>query len=519
MKRKLLSLAFAFALALCLAVASPARAADILGGTTATTFSSGDVHSLAIKTDGSLWVWGGNEHGQIGDGTTERRNAPVKVMDDVVTACVGGEFLTGGHTLAVKTDGSLWAWGSNGNGKLGDGTGEMKLNPVKIMDGVVSVSAGFGHSLAITEDGSLWGWGYTLPLGLGGVGEPSAQPYPAKLMDDVVAASAGGFHTLAVKTDGSLWACGENEHGQIGDGTYEYNRHSFVKIMDDVVSVSAGNYFSFAIKTDGSLWAWGHNGSGQLGDGTHHIGSANAGGFHEGTDKAEPVKIMDGVATASASMMGQLHFSAAVKTDGSLWAWGGEGRYKPVKVMDGVVAAAGGALALKTDGSLRNMAGDVIMDGVALPKAGGSASSPANAAKPTASTVLVNGETVAFDAYNINGNNYFKLRDLAYVLTGTEKQFEVGYDETTKTIKLTGGQSYTTVGGEMDGKGAGDKTATSTASKIYLDGEEITFTVYNINGNNYFKLRDIGMTFDFGVDWDGARRAIVIDTTEGYTPD
>ena len=140
-------------------------------------------------------------------------------------------------------------------------------------------------------------------------------------------------------------------------------------------------------------------------------------------------------------------------------------------------------------------------------------------AKPTAATVLVNGEKVAFDAYTILDNNYFKLRDLAYVLSGTEKQFEVGYDAATKAITLTSGKEYTAVGGEMAAKGEGNKTATPTKSVIYLDGKEVAFTAYLIDGNNYFKLRDIGAAFDFGVDWDGASKTIAIDTTKVYTPE
>jgi|GEM_PF-3591666 len=144
---------------------------------------------------------------------------------------------------------------------------------------------------------------------------------------------------------------------------------------------------------------------------------------------------------------------------------------------------------------------------------------PPLTANPTASTVLVNGKNVAFDAYNINGNNYFKLRDLAYILSGTEKQFDVGWDGANNAISLTSGQSYTVVGGEMQGKGAGAKTPAPTTSKIIKDGAEVSFTAYNIEGNNYFKLRDIGAAFNFGVTWDGAKNTIVIDTSIGYTPE
>jgi len=140
-------------------------------------------------------------------------------------------------------------------------------------------------------------------------------------------------------------------------------------------------------------------------------------------------------------------------------------------------------------------------------------------ANPTSHKVFVNGEETAFDAYNIDGNNYFKLRDLANVLSGTEKQFEVGWDAATNAVTLTSGKAYTKVGGEMTGKGSGNQTAVPTTSKIYLDGKEIQFTAYNIGGSNYFKLRDVGQAFDFGVDWDGAKNTIIIDTKKGYMPD
>ena len=140
-------------------------------------------------------------------------------------------------------------------------------------------------------------------------------------------------------------------------------------------------------------------------------------------------------------------------------------------------------------------------------------------AKPTASTVLVNGKNVAFDAYNINDNNYFKLRDLAYTLNGTAKQFAVSWDGANNAISLTSGQTYTPDGSEMKSKGAGNKTPTPTTSKITLDGKDVQFTAYNIEGNNYFKLRDIGQAFDFGVDWDAAAQTIRIDTSKVYTPE
>lgn len=136
---------------------------------------------------------------------------------------------------------------------------------------------------------------------------------------------------------------------------------------------------------------------------------------------------------------------------------------------------------------------------------------------PTKSTVLVNGKSISFDAYSINDNNYFKLRDLAQALSGTEKQFEVTWDNEKQAINLISGEAYTPVGGELsagDGKG---KTAQPSTSAIFLDGQSIQLTAYTINENNYFKLRDIGNAFNLSVTWDGAKNTIVVDTTKGYT--
>jgi len=135
---------------------------------------------------------------------------------------------------------------------------------------------------------------------------------------------------------------------------------------------------------------------------------------------------------------------------------------------------------------------------------------------PTTSTVLVNGKAVEFEAYNVNGYNYFKIRDLAQAVNNTEKNFEVTWDGVNNAILLISNKNYTPVGGELT-KGDGQaKVATPTTSKIYKDGEEIALTAYNINGYNYFKLRDIAKAFDFGVTWDGATNTISIDTSTNY---
>lgn len=138
-------------------------------------------------------------------------------------------------------------------------------------------------------------------------------------------------------------------------------------------------------------------------------------------------------------------------------------------------------------------------------------------ASPTASKVVVDGAEVSFEAYNIDGYNYFKLRDLAMAISGSEKQFEVTWDEEKNAINLVSGEAYTPVGGEFAVlAGTESVQATVNQSAIYMNGEEIELQAYRIDGNNYFKLRDVGEVFDFGVLWDGELNQIVIDTVVGY---
>jgi hypothetical protein len=133
-------------------------------------------------------------------------------------------------------------------------------------------------------------------------------------------------------------------------------------------------------------------------------------------------------------------------------------------------------------------------------------------ATPTASKVLVNGKPTPFGAYNIDGSNYFKLRDLAYALSGTQKRFDVSWDAASDTISVTRGKSYTPVGGEMAAAGAAPKATAPTASSVLIDGVAAPLAAYSIDGANYFKLRDIGQALDFGVEWRSSDGAILINT-------
>ncbi len=186
--------------------------------------ASGRAHSLALKPDGTLWAWGENYYGQLGDGTTNSSPIPIEVQNDVMAVAAGWE-----HSLALKFDGSLLAWGRNDYGQLGNGTTTTSTSAVLVpLTGVVAIAAGGRRSLALGTDGSLWQWGN------GGLS-------PVLVLTDVKAIATGGEHSLAVKTDGSLWAWGNNGFGQLGDGTTT-NQPRPVKIpLENVEAVAAGS--------------------------------------------------------------------------------------------------------------------------------------------------------------------------------------------------------------------------------------------------------------------------------------
>ena len=283
--------------------------------------TAGESHTVAIRTDGTLWAWGWNSDGQLGDGTMLLRSRPVQIGTDANWASVSAGDR---HTVAIKTDGTLWAWGWNSSGQLGDGTTNVRNRPVQIGTDTnwASVAASGpsrqgggdligGHTVAIRQDGTLWAWGQNangqLGLGLGG---PSIRNVPVQVGTDTdwASAEAGVHHTLAIKADGSLWAWGRNSFGQLGDGTMSM-RNAPRQIGTDTNwrTLSAGERHTLAIRTDGTLWAWGHNGSLQLGDGSPNQRNA-------------PVQI--GTAMGWNGIAAGERHSVAIRTDGSLWAWG-----------------------------------------------------------------------------------------------------------------------------------------------------------------------------------------------------
>ncbi|MDR2713480.1 MAG: S8 family serine peptidase [Clostridiales bacterium] len=278
-----------------------------------TAVASGSFYTLALNRDGSLWAFGYNLFGELGDGTVIQRNTPVRVGTDNDWATVAAGRSVSAHSLALKTDGSLWAWGYNSYGQLGLGektTCQLTPAPVGTDKDWAAISAGNEHTIALKTDGSLWAWGSNREGQLGnGVGS-GEYPDPIRVGADSIwiAVAAGGRHTLAVKKDGSLWAWGWNTTGQLGIGTTaQSNAPVRVGSDNDWIAVSANREHSIALKTDGSLWAWGNNRYGKLGDGTE-------------TQRLNPVRVGSDHDWAEISA-GNDH-TIALKRDGSLWAWG-----------------------------------------------------------------------------------------------------------------------------------------------------------------------------------------------------
>jgi alpha-tubulin suppressor-like RCC1 family protein len=244
--------------------------------TIVTAISAGNSHTVALKNDGTLLAWGYNAYGQLGDGTMMNRYAPTPVPVGVTLLTGITAISAGGYrTVAIKNDGTIWAWGYNISGELGDGTTTNRYTPVQISDltGITAISAGDLHTVALRNDGTFWVWGNNYYGQLGdGTNINRNIPAPVSGLTDIIAISAGVFNTVALKNDHTVLAWGLNSSGQLGDGTTDES-HIPVQVgggslLTDVIAISVGESHAVALKTDGTVWAWGLNSSGQLGEGT-----------------------------------------------------------------------------------------------------------------------------------------------------------------------------------------------------------------------------------------------------------
>lgn len=266
-----------------------------------------DAFTLNIKANGTLWAWGNNANGCIGDGTVVSKSSPVQIG----SLKTWRKVAAGEASLAIKSDGTLWAWGRNDRGQLGDGTVVNKSSPIQIgADSNWLMVSGKGSFVAaIKTDGTLWSWG---DGGFGRTGQNDtvslSSPTQIGALSDWSYVSAGVQGTLAIKTDGTLWGWGRNIYGLLGNGA-EQSVSSPVQIgaLGNWAKVSQGGAISAAIKTDGTLWTWGYNSTGELGDGTV-------------ISKSSPIQV--GALTTWNDVNATSQVISATKTDGTLWGWG-----------------------------------------------------------------------------------------------------------------------------------------------------------------------------------------------------
>lgn len=276
--------------------------------------AAGGWHSLSVCSDSTIKAFGENASGQLGDGTTVDKSTAVAVagLSGIVAVSGGGDQLEA-HSMALKANGTVWAWGSNLYGGLGNGTTVNSMAPVQAqgLTNVKQISAGGWHSVALRNDGTVWAWGWNTDGQLGdGTVIDKSTPQQVPGLSGIVKIAAGTYHVLALKNDGTVWAWGDNVSGQIGDGT-TVDKTSPVQVsgLTNIKSIAAGRFFSLAVKDNGTVWTWGENLYGQLGDGTL-------------VDKSTPVQVSGLTNVSDAVVASGAFHCLAMKTDNTIWSWG-----------------------------------------------------------------------------------------------------------------------------------------------------------------------------------------------------
>lgn len=291
-------------------------------------------HTLAVRNDGTVWAWGSNESGELGlapDFSNHNTPIPVSGLTNIKAIATGEEY-----SLALGSDGTVWSWGSNYDGQLGnrfdiDYSTEDGYTPMRVVspDGtgfltdVIAISASCSTSMALRSDGTVWTWGTNSYGNLGiGTTDNNEHPVPVQVngLSDIMAIAAGYNHYLALKSDGTVWAWGENYYyGQLGDGTFT-NRSSPVQVtgLDGVTALSAGEIGSMALKEDGTVWTWGSNYDGLLGDG---VPEGDASDY-----SLIPIQVVgvDGIEyiTNAVAIDAGVNHNIAVLGDGTVVTWG-----------------------------------------------------------------------------------------------------------------------------------------------------------------------------------------------------
>ena len=276
--------------------------------------AGGQLHSLALKDDGTVWAWGYNGYGQLGDGTSTDHYTPAQVSGLTNITAISAMIM---NSVALKDDGTVWTWGCNSCGQVGNGTTANGYYPMQVygLTGVIAIAAGGEHTIVAKADGSVWTWGRNVCGELGdGTTTNSYSPIQVPGLTGITAVAGGEYHSVALKSDGTVWTWGYNGAGQLGDGTGA-DKHTPVQVLGlpIIKAIAAGSNFTIALALDGSVWIWGENSCGQLGIGTY-------------ANSYSPVQIQT-ISHVKQISGGKTH-TLAIKEDGTAWAWGANDYYQ-----------------------------------------------------------------------------------------------------------------------------------------------------------------------------------------------
>lgn len=465
----------------------------------------GSTVSMAVKQDGTVWAWGmNNYYGLFGNGESGDQAVNTKIplqvkgLNNVISVAVGSD-----HALALKKDGTVWAWGFNEVGQIGDGTQSIydisnesridnnRLFAVKVkgLSNVIAIAANRLGSYAIKEDGTLWGWGDIHVIG-DSVGNQSF-PFEVKRFTNVAAIALGYDNLLVLKKDGTVWT------------TEKFQTFQF-KELSNIKAIAASYEANFALKEDGTVWAWGSNSRGQLGDGTF-------------IDRQSPIQIqgIKDVVSLSASIAGPLY----LKEDGTVWANGqngggqlGIGSYehsnvpvqvKGLKKITKIAASSIGfrSMALRVDGTLWSWGINYVGDGTE-----GTRTEPVwiksydtEILQSDPITVKLNEKILDFEQppIEINDRIMVPLRKISELIGA-----DVQWDQNTSTLTMTKGKNIInlTIGNDL---------AFKNGQIIRLDSPPKI-----INDKTFVPVRFIGESFGVTIDWDDKTKTVMINTTK-----
>ena len=347
---------------LCIFLAVLLFLGAVLPATTAAEFttepmiSAGGSHTVALRSDGTVWAWGFNNHGQVGDGTRTNRRIPVRVQYlSNITAIAAGNF----HTVALRNDGTVWIWGLIWDHNFTDAP-TRSHTPIQVqgLSNVTAIAAGWGYTLVLRDDGTVWILGRDLSNPFGDHSTiDHYTPIQVQGLSNITAIVAGWLHAAVLRDDGTIWAWGDNWDGRLGDGTTT-NRHIPVQIqgLSNVTAIAAGYRHTVVLKNNGTVWTMGANDYGQLGN------SPSDWDIYQ----TRPAQVQ-GLSDITAITAGAWH-AVTLRNDGTVWAWGQNwsgqlgddttwSRYTPMQVQNlsdvkKIVAGFGQTIAFRNDGTV-----------------------------------------------------------------------------------------------------------------------------------------------------------------------